>query len=532
MNPMRNPFAAAAAAALALAACGPQTPESPETAQSSAPSAVADAAREAAAKGGLDPLFEQAAREFNVPAGLLKAVSFSETRWQMWPGLTEFEGRAPAYGVMALSGERLERGAALAGVSVEAARTDARANIRAGAALLSAEAGALKVDRAALGDWAPAVARFSGISHPDAQAEYVHNGVYATLRKGVVAEAADGTVAASLMPTEVQARFAMPSLHALAAGPDYAAAVWRPSGNYGERPAGTDIAMIIIHTCESSYASCWSWLTNPESQVSAHYVVKEDGSEISQLVSEEKRGWHIGATYDCKLNSSVDCGLTGTSVNHFSVGIEHGGSASQTSFPAGQIEASAKLSCDISRDRTIVRDQYHIVAHGQLQPATRTDPGPNWPWSTYLSKVQAYCTTDLIVDSTNANNDASVAKFSASANWTVTSSTAGSYGGSYAYASIQNVSDAAVFSFYLPKAATKSIDAWWTAGTNRSTSTPFVIFDSSNKKLDTVNVNQQAGGGQWNTLGAWSFPAGWNTVQVSRWTANPTVVIADAIRVR
>ncbi|ADO75893.1 N-acetylmuramoyl-L-alanine amidase [Stigmatella aurantiaca] len=534
MNPMRNPFAAAAAA-LALAACGPQTPDSPEAAQAPSASAVADAAREAVrpgAPGELDPLFEQAAREFNVPANLLKAVSFTETRWQMWPGLTEFEGMAPAYGVMALRGEQLARGAALAGVSEAQARTDVLANLRAGAALLSAEAEALMVDRASLGDWAPAVARFSGITHTDAQAEYVHHDVFATLRKGVVAQSAEGTVTASIMPTEVQAKFAMPSLRALAAGPDYAEAVWRPSGNYGERPAGTDISMIIIHTCESSYASCWSWLVNPDSGVSAHYVVKEDGSEISQLVSEEKRGWHIGATYDCKLNSNVDCGLTGTSVNHFSVGIEHGGSASQTSFPAGQIEASAKLSCDISRDRTILRDSYHIVAHGKLQPATRTDPGPNWPWASYLSKVQAYCTSDIIVDTNNANNDAAVAKFSASANWTKTSSTSGSYGGDYYYASVQGITDTAVFSFYLPAAATKSIEAWWTAGTNRSASAPFVIFNAAGTKLGTVNVNQQAGGSQWNALGSFSFQAGWNTVQVSRWTSSGTVVIADAIRVR
>jgi N-acetyl-anhydromuramyl-L-alanine amidase AmpD len=536
MNPMRNPFAAAAAA-LALAACGPQTPESPDTAQPPAPSAIVDAAREAAGRGtqGLDPLFAQAAREFDVPANLLKALSFTETRWQMWEGQSEFEGLAPAYGVMGLRGERLERGAALAGVSVEAARTEARANIRAGAALLSADAEALKVDRTDLGAWGPAVARFSGISQTDGQAEYVHNQVFATLRKGAVAETADGAVVASLLPTEVQAKFALPSLRALAAGPDYAAAVWKPSANFGERPAGTDISTIIIHTCECNYTTCVNILrddTRGSSNVSAHYVVQEDGAEISQLVEESKRGWHIGASYDCKNNENQECQLNGVSVNHFSVGIEHAGSASQTSFPAGQLEASAKLSCDISRDQGILRDKYHIVGHGQLQPATRTDPGKNWPWTNYLKRVQELCTTDIIVDSNNANNTATAAKFTASANWTATSSTAGSYGGNYYYAQNQNISDAAVFSFYLDKAATKSIEAWWTAGTNRSASAPFVIFNASGVKLGTVNVNQQASGGQWNTLGTWSFEAGWNTVQVSRWTASAGVVIADAIRVR
>ena len=44
--------------------------------------------------------------------------------------------------------------------------------------------------------------------------------------------------------------------------------------------------------------------------------------------------------------------------------------------------------------------------------------------------------------------------------------------------------------------------------------------------------NQQTGGGVWNTLGTWSFPAGWNKVQLSRWAAQGYVVVADAIQVR
>ncbi len=265
-------------------------------------------------------------------------------------------------------------------------------------------------------------------------------------------------------------------------------------------------------------------------------MVNESGSEISQLVLEANRGWHVGATYDCSLNGSVMCGLNGTSVNHFSVGIEHGGYASQTSFPAGQIDASAKLSCDITQGQGIVRDSYHIVAHGRLQPATRTDPGPNWPWSTYISKIKSYCgdttTAGLVIDSNNTNNDTTKGYIEVSANWISSSSTAGYYGSGYYYASTQAVSDPATFWFYLPAAATKTIDAWWTAGTNRSATAPFIVWNSSGTKLATVNVNQQLNGGKWNALGTWSFPAGWNKVQVSRWTTTGYNVIADAIQVR
>src|SRR5688572_33264331 len=98
------------------------------------PTRVTDAASAAVAAGPLDVHFEAASREFGVPSALLKAVAFAETRMQMVRGSEEFEGQAPAFGVMALRGDNLTRGAALAGVSVESAQSDARANIRAGAA--------------------------------------------------------------------------------------------------------------------------------------------------------------------------------------------------------------------------------------------------------------------------------------------------------------------------------------------------------------------------------------------------------------
>jgi N-acetyl-anhydromuramyl-L-alanine amidase AmpD len=524
-----------AAAALSLAACGPQqSPEGSEPAQT--PSSAIDSAREVINRGStgqLDPLFDQAAREFNVPADLLKAISFSETRWQMVRGEVEFDGIPAAHGLMALRGATLERGAALAGVSVEQASSDEAANIRAAAALLSSYAEELKVDRSDLGAWAPAVVRLSGIENTDAQAEFVHKQVYATLRSGVVAEGADGKVTASIMPTQVEAKFASPSLHAMAAGPDYAPAIWRPSPNYGSRPAGTDIQLIVIHTCEGSYSSCWSWLTNTASGVSAHYVVSE-GGEVSQLVTEANRGWHVAASYDCSLNGSVMCGQNGVSVNHFSVGIEHGGFASQTTFPAAQIDESAKLSCDIARDQAIPKDSYHIVAHGRLQPATRTDPGPNWPWSSYISKVNSFCGSSgsLIIDSNNSNNDTSKGYIEVSANWVSSTNVAGYYGTGYFVAPTQAISDPATFWFYLPAAATKTIDAWWTAGTDRSTTTPFIMWNTAGTKLATVNVNQQVNGGKWNALGTYSFSAGWNKVQVSRWTGAGFQVVADAVRVR
>ncbi|HEX8440036.1 N-acetylmuramoyl-L-alanine amidase [Archangium sp.] len=534
MHPFRKPLVAAAAAALSLAACGPQEPTS-----TPAPAAVEDSRTPAQREAErtpyeLDAAFAKAGADFNVPANLLKAISYAETRFEMVQGAEEFEGMPAAYGLMALRGERLSEGARLAGVSEEAVRTQPEANIRAAAALLSAYATELNVNRAELGAWAPAAAKFSGIDNTEAQAEYVHNAVYEVMRKGVVAQTPAGDLAVSIMPSQVEAKFASPSKRSLSA--DYAPAIWRPSPNYNSRPAGTDVSMVVIHTCEGSYSSCWSWLVNSASGVSAHYVVNESGSEISQLVLEANRGWHVGASYDCNLNGGVMCGLQGTSVNNFSVGIEHGGFASQSSFPAGQIDASAKLTCDITKGQTIVRDSYHIVAHGRLQPATRTDPGPNWPWSSYISKVQGYCGTtgtSIIIDSNQANNDTSKGYVEVTGtSWVSSSNVGGYYGSGYYAASTAAVSEPVTFYFYLPAAATKTVDAWWTSATDRSTTAPFIVYNAAGTKLATVNVNQQINGGRWNTLGTYSFSAGWNKVQLSRWTTAGYQVIADAIQVR
>jgi len=523
-------LAVALVAAAALSACSDE-PTSPATPTPEAPSAAQ-----------LDRIFDEAGTEFGVPSSLLKSIGYVETRWEMVRGGVEFPGQQAAFGIMALRGERLAQGARLARVSEKDAQTEARANIRAAAALLDLWADEMGIARADLAKWGPVVARYSGIAQVEGQAAYVHKDVYRVLNEGVVGQMPGGAVRASIMPVRVQADFQLPEGGStLAVAPDYpvAGTIWRPSPNYNARPTGTvgAVQMVIIHTCEGSYSSCWSWLTNSSAQASAHYVVNESGSEISQLVLESNRGWHVGASYDCSLNGSVMCGLNGQSVNNFSVGIEHGGYASQSSFPAGQIDASAKLSCDISRDRTIVRDSYHIVAHGRLQPATRTDPGPNWPWSTYISKIKSYCgdttSTGLVIDTNQANNDTTKGYVEVTGtSWTSSANVAGYYGSGYYASPTAAVSEPVTFYFYLPAAATKTIDAWWTSATDRSTTTPFIITNASGTRLATVNVNQQINGGRWNALGTWSFPAGWNNVQLSRWTTAGYYVIADAIQVR
>ncbi|HLM66645.1 MAG TPA: hypothetical protein VK358_03915, partial [Longimicrobium sp.] len=113
-----------------------------------------------------------------------------------------------------------------------------------------------------------------------------------------------------------------------------------------------------------------------------------------------------------------------------------------------------------------------------------------------------------------------------------TGSSAGYYGTGYNFASTDAISDPATFWFYLPAAATKTIDGWWVAGTNRSTTAPFIAYNASGTEVGRAAANQQINGGKWVALGTYNFTAGWNKIQLSRWTTAGYVVIADAVRIR
>ncbi len=525
-----------------LAGCGTSmdlTESALDVERLSDPAEAAEA--ELRADATYDSVFTAAGREFGVPPAVLKSISFAQTRYEHVQGHVEFEGRPASVGVMGLSETHLAEAAELIGATPEQIREDPAQNVRAAAALLNAWGSELGVERSDVRNWAPAVAELLDLDDAEAQRAFVADEVFHTLRLGVGEPSAELAQSGMALSLELEGELGT-SQQELSTAPDYSKAVWRPSPNYNARPAGNigKPGMVIIHTCEGAYSGCWGWLSNKAAGASAHYVVNSNGSEISQLVRESQRAWHIAANYACSNNSSVECWRNGYSSNHFTIGIEHAGYASQKTFPTGQIDASAQLVCNITKKYGIARDRYHIVGHGKLQPWNRTDPGPNWPWTTYLNKVNSYCgsggggTTSptIIVDSNNGNNDQKKGYIQVSSNWTSTHSTAGYYGTGYYYANTAAVSDGATFWFYLPKAEKRTIDAWWTAGTNRSPSAPFVMFNAQGTKLGTVNANQQVNGKKWVTLGSFNFSAGWNKVVLSRWTGTGKVVIADAVRIR
>ena len=145
----------------------------------------------------------------------------------------------------------------------------------------------------------------------------------------------------------------------------------RPSPNHGPRAGGKSIDMLLLHyTGMESEEGALTWLTNPQSQVSAHYFVGEDG-RIVQMVEESERAWHAG----------VSSWAGETDINSCSIGVEianPGHEFGYRSFPPVQVRAVVALCGDILAHHPIPPQR--VLAHSDVAPLRKEDPGELFPW--------------------------------------------------------------------------------------------------------------------------------------------------------
>ncbi|WP_407876315.1 N-acetylmuramoyl-L-alanine amidase [Qipengyuania nanhaisediminis] len=142
-----------------------------------------------------------------------------------------------------------------------------------------------------------------------------------------------------------------------------------PSPNCNERKL--PVTMLVLHYTEMQpVETALAKLTDPEAGVSAHYLISEAG-EVTQLVSEEKRAWHAGASYWRGIKD----------VNSASIGIEldHPGHAGgYREFSDAQFEALVPLVARIRQQYDIPRA--NVVGHSDVAPLRKIDPGELFPW--------------------------------------------------------------------------------------------------------------------------------------------------------
>lgn len=153
---------------------------------------------------------------------------------------------------------------------------------------------------------------------------------------------------------------------------DFAPAKVRPSPNFGPRLGVDAPDMIILHyTGMVSGQAAEDWLCAPESEVSSHYLVHEDGS-IVQMVAEKDRAWHAGRSFWAGE----------TDINSHSVGIEivnPGHILGYCEFPPVQIAQVISLCRDIATRYNMPASR--ILAHSDVAPGRKIDPGEKFPWA-------------------------------------------------------------------------------------------------------------------------------------------------------
>lgn len=170
-----------------------------------------------------------------------------------------------------------------------------------------------------------------------------------------------------------------------------------PSPNFNERDPHVPLAYVILHyTGMKTGSEALKRLCNPAAQVSAHYVVEEDG-RVFQLVQETQRAWHAGES----------CWRGIRDMNSASIGIElvnPGHQYGYRAFPSAQIEVLRKLVSNIV-ERHHLSPRTCLLAHADVAPERKEDPGELFPWRELAEQGLGLWPIPQSVDYGHANDD-------------------------------------------------------------------------------------------------------------------------------
>lgn len=161
----------------------------------------------------------------------------------------------------------------------------------------------------------------------------------------------------------------------------YARALASP--NFGPRPAGAAVDLIVLHSISLPpgqygtgqvhrlFMNELDWDAHPYfqgirgMQVSAHFFITRDGG-LWQFVSCDQRAWHAGpSSYRGRSNCNDD-----------SIGIELEG-LEGSRFEAAQYETLSSICAALLRHYPV----QHIAGHEHIASGRKQDPGPGFDWS-------------------------------------------------------------------------------------------------------------------------------------------------------
>ena len=166
----------------------------------------------------------------------------------------------------------------------------------------------------------------------------------------------------------------------------------QPSPNCDERPAGSEISLIVIHgislppgeyggaAIDQLFTNCLDPGAHPYFstiaglRVSSHLLIRRDG-EVVQYVPFRKRAWHAGES------SYQGC----SGCNDYSVGIELEGQDDEAYAGIQYERLAGVIQALVERFPALTTDR--ITGHCDIAPQRKTDPGPAFDWQGLYSRL-------------------------------------------------------------------------------------------------------------------------------------------------
>lgn len=182
-----------------------------------------------------------------------------------------------------------------------------------------------------------------------------------------------------------------------------------PSTNQNSR-----IDYLVIHATSESFEESLRLLSTPNSNpVSAHYLVPapndpsypENNLRVYRLVDENRRAWHTGMSNWGRESSLNDRSIGIEVVNDFQCrNLESNAEDDQgiqvecqfPDYPDSQIDLLIRLITEILNRYPDI-DPIDIVAHADISPPRKSDPGPEFPWKQlYENGIGAWYENDAV----------------------------------------------------------------------------------------------------------------------------------------
>ena len=156
------------------------------------------------------------------------------------------------------------------------------------------------------------------------------------------------------------------------------------SPNYNSRN-NSRVQLIIIHyTALKNTLEAISYLCKKEKKVSSHYLISQNGN-VYNLVEDKYRAWHAGQAFWHEI----------TDINSISIGIEldYNPKGKNNKFSFKMICSLKKLIRKLQKNYKINKNG--ILAHSDIAPFRKKDPGKHFPWQSLSSSNLVICLKNL-----------------------------------------------------------------------------------------------------------------------------------------